>query len=376
MAVKNQDEQNDHMTFPTLKMATYTAVSIDLPKTQDCLVKPEIWNTQWEELYARRVFPPEFIYQHELREVSRQPAGRDPHYEYSELLKNTCGVRYDLGYRFVVFDDENFEKRWTGASVEVRRKHALIALSEACAIARYLNDARASCAGELTLANLSENGQVVVNMIKAMMPDDLSQVPDTPYFFPNKAWDAFEAKQKKSQPNEVQRISLARILALRTKLIYHVLFYIFMSFLGKELPKVHVRKHRTPKDVPKHAEPDQLQKKLQEAMLGRDGAKQQRKEDKIAWKDRMQQRRIGCSLPGCNNYEPEGQKFMRCGKCWKEVQRDVTYCSKECQVKDWKLRHKRICGKNMDLDTAVQNAAAAPVLTKTIQIGPPINGFK
>lgn len=40
----------------------------------------------------------------------------------------------------------------------------------------------------------------------------------------------------------------------------------------------------------------------------------------------------------------EEKRLMRCGQCKRE---DITYCSKECQKKDWK-GHKKICGKGDD----------------------------
>ena len=40
----------------------------------------------------------------------------------------------------------------------------------------------------------------------------------------------------------------------------------------------------------------------------------------------------------CSKAEPAGVKFNSCGKC-----RVVRYCSRDCQVKDWKAGHKRKC---------------------------------
>ena len=46
-----------------------------------------------------------------------------------------------------------------------------------------------------------------------------------------------------------------------------------------------------------------------------------------------------CSIP---NRELERSKTKCCSRC-----RDVTYCSRECQVADWS-RHKPICDENAD----------------------------
>ena len=45
-----------------------------------------------------------------------------------------------------------------------------------------------------------------------------------------------------------------------------------------------------------------------------------------------------CSQQNCNlSYTPS---FKRCSRCKK-----VTYCSKDCQIKDWKSGHSKICSK-------------------------------
>lgn len=50
-----------------------------------------------------------------------------------------------------------------------------------------------------------------------------------------------------------------------------------------------------------------------------------------------------CSASGCLNREVEGVKFNVCGSC-KKVGITVPYCSKNCQLKDWKEGHKAKCG--------------------------------
>ena len=44
-----------------------------------------------------------------------------------------------------------------------------------------------------------------------------------------------------------------------------------------------------------------------------------------------------CGNKDCTNVEQFDKKFPRCGRC-----RNMWYCSKECQVKDWKF-HKKNC---------------------------------
>lgn len=45
-----------------------------------------------------------------------------------------------------------------------------------------------------------------------------------------------------------------------------------------------------------------------------------------------------CGNPNCDNVEKEDNIFKCCSKC-----RLVSYCSKECQTKHWKLVHRKEC---------------------------------
>ncbi|KAF9905677.1 hypothetical protein BX616_000946 [Lobosporangium transversale] len=47
-----------------------------------------------------------------------------------------------------------------------------------------------------------------------------------------------------------------------------------------------------------------------------------------------------CGARGCENKEIKIDQFQRCAKCKK-----VFYCSRNCQVEDWKARHKLHCKK-------------------------------
>ncbi|GAA5887026.1 hypothetical protein JCM6882_009422 [Rhodosporidiobolus microsporus] len=57
----------------------------------------------------------------------------------------------------------------------------------------------------------------------------------------------------------------------------------------------------------------------------------------------------------CGQLEKE-KKYTRCQRCKEKVNRHHYYCSRECQVDDWKKRHKAICGRplaeTMELGTA------------------------
>jgi len=52
----------------------------------------------------------------------------------------------------------------------------------------------------------------------------------------------------------------------------------------------------------------------------------------------------------------DGHRFMMCSPCKNNLDRRIFYCSKQCQIEDWKPRHKIICGKALTLEAAEASA--------------------
>jgi len=46
---------------------------------------------------------------------------------------------------------------------------------------------------------------------------------------------------------------------------------------------------------------------------------------------------VKCGNPNCGKLENKKHEFKKCARC-----KSISYCSKECQVADWKT-HKKIC---------------------------------
>lgn len=140
--------------------------------------------------------------------------------QYSTLLQSTCEVQYHTGIQVIqALEKLNFEQRWNTASVADRRKHVLIGMSESCAIAQDLNEARMYCGDVLKLDYLSQDPQVLLRLLTDIIPDDPSAIPATPYLFPNATWDIFKAKTENSGMNELERVYIAQAMIIRTKLI-------------------------------------------------------------------------------------------------------------------------------------------------------------
>lgn len=104
----------------------------------------------------------------------------------------------------------------------------------------------------------------------------------------------------------------------------HVLFFIFLSFLGLDRPKITVKKTKKTPAAPGSSS----DREMTEQLMGKEYVKKNVKEDKVAAKERVQQRSVVCTLPGCPNIQQsDGERFKRCAKCMSEVKREVAYCS-------------------------------------------------
>lgn len=66
--------------------------------------------------------------------------------------------------------------------------------------------------------------------------------------------------------------------------------------------------------------------------------------------------RYSCAYSGCMNVETS-KPFPRCSKCL------TRYCSKECQVLDWKVgQHKEKCQRYNEVKTHIESVLCKPCL--------------
>jgi hypothetical protein len=99
------------------------------------------------------------------------------------------------------------------------KKHVLLALSRTCSAANNLHEARKYCATELNLAYLTENGRNFIDLLKVIIPEDLSAPPSSLSYFSHPDWDTLRDLHEKSNPSDLEELVYHRMLLLRTKLI-------------------------------------------------------------------------------------------------------------------------------------------------------------
>ncbi|KAI0341118.1 hypothetical protein BDW22DRAFT_1430272 [Trametopsis cervina] len=357
------------------------------PGIEDARDSPSIWNTHWEGFY--RSYP----YLIEPRNAldlacahkkldgtahSSNPSGGD-RYGYVREYESTCEIRHRVGAKAAeAFAQDDLEERWVAAPASTRRRHALVAMAGIAAQAKYLNIARCYCADILHTEFLGNNGKVLLTMLKLIIPNDISVVPTELYDFAERRWDALRAQfaRDANAPN-FEKSVLSEVLLHRTKLIYLVAEAMLDSFYGRPLQQVTIRKqHDFRTKTEKKTHKDMLQRQMR-TVYGMQQGDRLYKHELAATREQRSEAKITCET--CGKAKEEGDKMSRCAKCWRTIQREVFYCSKECQTNDWTARHKRVCGQTIaSAEDAVRVAVPKMLLEKplTRQTGPAVAGFK
>ncbi|KAJ7708509.1 hypothetical protein B0H16DRAFT_1632591 [Mycena metata] len=337
-------------------LRTVLATGVKPPEIEDVLRDPAKWNADWERMSH---ITPIHWYRRELRDQKLlSKAMLDARYAgYPVLMRQTVDLQISIIQNIYTFRYLGFDEKWLRANPAVREKHVLVGLTTSCAAAHNLHHARRLCPRELNVPRLTKDGKFLIDLLKSVVPEDLTAPPTQVKHFAHLDWDALRKYHDKANPKDADKLCHQEMLMLRTKLICHVLESTFRSFLGLEvnnikLSKVHAieKKLKSPENYRTFVPP---------------GA---------------QLSRTGCHSKTCRNgmYRavdiPKEQKFLRCGPCWKTLLREVKYCSRECQKEDWKPNHKAICGKPLDFDTMAKIATPATSPPSSV-VGPAVAGF-
>ncbi|KAF7358025.1 MYND-type domain-containing protein [Mycena venus] len=341
----------------------YAALPFAIPGMHNALVDPKKWNSDWENITNRlqHVSPAQFVDSSAILHATEADGMDSSLLEYQGFLGSLISLQIWITRDAARYLLDDLEAKWTKASPALRGEHILVGLSNACSIAKNLHDTRIYCGRDFRLSRLRGDGGIVLGWLKAIMvparDEEALEMLNKPRYVPDAAWDAFANMQQQSAPNDSEKLALGRILVLRTKLICHFLHCTLRSFMGEDLPKIAVEKYNKKKNPQSFLSRGNLSA-VAEQVLGPAGAKAAAKENKAAWKDRQRDRREYCSYVGCCKPNDGTEKFPRCKKCWDGMQREVLYCSAQCQKADWKSNHKAICGKALSFD-----AVSKPKLT-------------
>ncbi|PPQ96197.1 hypothetical protein CVT26_005508 [Gymnopilus dilepis] len=350
--------------------------TIEYPPCHKAKSAPQQWDAEFESVFRLRgtfsITTARGYFNACLMEERHEPEHDSTLQEYAFLKKQLCGLQRNVSARAISFiSSEGFATKWLAASVKKRAKHALAGMAGACAISPNLNKARLSCSKELRVKYLSENGQAVLDLLNAIAPADLSEIPSEPQYIANDDWDKLHVAHQDTA-DEIEKLVLNSILVLRNKLITHTLDFIMDSFLGHELPVVPVYKTRhVQSDTPNQM--TELTKAAMVAKYGKEEYDRVMAENEAAFRERKANKVNACE--GCGREGGKRETFKRCAACWK-ISRQVLYCSKECQVKDWKAGHKLMCGKALDFDTAAMLSTLVPKASNPSGFPPPAPGFK
>ncbi|KAJ7149689.1 hypothetical protein C8R46DRAFT_1198687 [Mycena filopes] len=349
----------------------------------------EEWNAKWEGMYPQLLHPncPATSFNFELARIQNLPSLRALKSLENDIDRgDLCALQREITVEcLLVYPREDLQRKWMSATPVLRQKHILVGLAKACSLDRMakLNDARIYCAHELRLDYLGGDGAVLLDLLKSVSHDDHTVIPETPRYISHPFWDDMFATRAVLNATDAERLATLRIQVLRTKLICHVLQRTVYSFLSLTPPAgPGLTKADKLALEPAWAAAEAMIKPIVQQAFGRKGAKLFLQEGKRFVKGNLARHGRHCTSQDCDQVEPSdgSVKFNVCQPCRTEAHRVISYCSVECQRKDWKPRHKRMCGKPLELKTLTDlhssftDVANAPIHA-TEFIGDPIGGF-
>ncbi|CAK5278691.1 unnamed protein product, partial [Mycena citricolor] len=357
---------------------------IHFPPPHRAIENAEDWNDGWEKvLRLPQLAParaPYFVYGSMLHNIrmDAEDAVQDMMFHLDEMKSLTLSAQRMLAIKAVQhLANDDFERRWLEASPAERRKHLMLAFVKSCGNSDGLNSARTSCGVELRLTRLRLLGRAFIDLLQSAIMLDGTMTSTEPKRIANPDWDRFEAKRKAdAHATNEEKLALAQVVLLRTRLICQVLTYTLDSFHGNEIKDLVVLKDS--RELQKRrASKTPEEKEIYKRMYGLKLANEIMSEEDAGKKERLSHRQLTCSRTGCparvaelNTKGTPAIKFLRCSQCWVKLKRQVSYCSRECQKEDWSLRHKAICGKAMDFEMASSASSSLSAILKSSNVAP------
>ncbi|KAF7335709.1 hypothetical protein MVEN_02226400 [Mycena venus] len=305
----------------------------DSPKSPSFETDRRGWNSAWERDLAT-------VYGTGL-EIS--PASRRP---VPSIVADLPKQYYEM----MLADAQRMTLSLTGRPV-VQTKSAKILFLEglvrACKASPDFEDHRKWCP-ELTLKRLNrDSGKGFVELLKQLTLQDLDKVPDDIKTVPNAVYDKINALPANPHPGLV--VAKKSCDCGRTYLLTMVVWNVLLAFYGESEQYGLIKGQR---DDPEHL------KRLKKSLSGEVDVKRVASET-AANRQRAERHCTSCGLPAS---KAGVETLSACQRC-KAIDRLVFYCSKKCQVADWKTGrppHKTICGKV----GAIRDAYFAPKPTE------------
>ncbi|KAJ7618565.1 hypothetical protein FB45DRAFT_1063207 [Roridomyces roridus] len=366
------------------------SITLDIPGVppdiQLASSDPLAWEKKWEQAFeaaavANRRLPESLRTERWLvyKESTRlQDPKRQDHVirGVRSLQKTLCHMQAQMTLQAAPFCVGNeLRRRWMSASPARRGEIILAGLVYACTSIPEMSAARLHTEKEMSVESHRQNGSLFPDLFEEMMVQNPTfRLADTPNYISHPVWDAITVEQQSPKTTVCERLSLALLLCQRNLLIGFVLHFALCSFLDLPLPELAQMKTGSKPQKPRD-EPSQALNMLygENSEVVKSFGKVARQMDKRAHAQTMKVHESGkqdCQT--CGKLNDTTKKFPRCKRCWDTMQREVLYCSPECQKVDWKAGHKKECGKFLQLEDLTPSIPEQP----SLRIGPPLSGFK
>ncbi|KAJ7633200.1 hypothetical protein FB45DRAFT_1148774, partial [Roridomyces roridus] len=340
-------------------------VSGILPDIQLAFSDPLAWEERWERIFATVDGQPVFSLSRAEWSVQKFATSmfmQDPNHQDAMIrcarnMRNTlCDIQAEMtGFAAPFLLGNNLQQRWMSASPAKRGEIILAGLVAACTCTPGLHMARWYCEKELRVASHRRDGRLFLNLLEEMMVQNGPNVgsPATPTYISHPVWDAIVAHQRQaSNATTCEKITLQSLLADRNMLIGFVIHFALCSILDMpSLPGLHQRKYSSKPEKPKSNEIQDIIR----AACGKERSeafgKAMHQTGKRVYAQYREVHAGGKQFcQTCKRPNDTTTKYPRCRRCWDKMQREVLYCSSECQKIDWKAGHKKECGRSLRLE--------------------------
>ncbi|KAJ7633238.1 hypothetical protein FB45DRAFT_914677 [Roridomyces roridus] len=305
----------------------------------------------------------------------QDPKKRDAVIGYIRSMRKTlCDLQAQIThYAAPFFAGNNLQRRWMSATPAKRGEIILAGLVKACTATASMHMARWYCEKELRVESHRQNGCLFLDLLEEMMVQNpTAGSPNMPTYISNPVWDAIVAQQA-SNATIPAKTALKSHLADRNMLIGFVVHFALCSILDIALPELYSTKSKPDKPT---SQDTRLLEKILPVAYNEDTVKAMEKIARQVAKgvyahQREEYARGKQECETCTKPNDTTTKYPHCKRCWDTMEREVLYCSSECEKVDWKAGHKNECGKLLQLEELTPSTS-----DHSPRIGPPLPGFK